>query len=80
MNILCGDGSKAGSATPAPVSPTSSDCGIIEVAGTSGAVGDGFYYDDGSSPANGVTQYQGYDDANGELTRCVSGVKSCLSL
>lgn len=43
----------------------------MEVAGTSGAANDGFYYDDSSDPADGVTQYTGYDEANGELTRFV---------
>lgn len=69
VTILCGDGSTASSATPAPVSVTSSSCGIIEIAGTSGAASDGFYYDEGDL-ADGVTQYQGYDEVNGELTRC----------
>lgn len=75
MTILCGDGSTAGSVTPAPVSATSSSCGIIEVAGTSGAASDGFYYDEGNL-ADGVTQYQGYDDVDGELTRWVGA--ACL--
>ncbi|CAN0385283.1 unnamed protein product [Ectocarpus fasciculatus] len=69
LTILCGDGTTAaGSGTPAPVSVTASDCVIIEVAGTSGAASDGFYYDDGSDLGDGVTQFGGYDDVNGELT------------
>eukprot|EP00752_Nemacystus_decipiens_P017485 g15676.t2 len=67
VDILCSDGSTAGLATPAPVSATSSSCGVIEVAGTSGAVSDGFYYDEGNL-ADEVARYQGYDAVNGELT------------
>ncbi|CBJ33995.1 expressed unknown protein [Ectocarpus siliculosus] len=69
LTIVCGDGTTAaGSGTPAPVSVTASDCEAIEVAGTSGAESDGFYYDDGSELGDGVTQYVGYDVVNGELT------------
>lgn len=76
LTILCGDGTTAsGSGTPAPASVTPSDCGVIEVAGTSGAESDGFYYDDGSELGDGVTQYGGYDVVNGELTRCVFFVR-----
>lgn len=80
VDILCSDGSTAGSATPAPASATSSDCAIVEVAGTSGAVSDGFYYDDGSNPEDGVAQYKGYDNVNGELTRCLASVFYSLRL
>eukprot|EP00903_Cladosiphon_okamuranus_P015356 g14182.t1 len=74
VSVLCSDGSTAGSATPAPV--TTSDCVIIEVAGTSGAASDGFYYDDGSQPSDGVAQYVGYDTVNGELTSNGNAVRA----
>ncbi|CAM9389967.1 unnamed protein product, partial [Hapterophycus canaliculatus] len=69
VGILCSDGSTAGSTTPSPLPASVSDCEILEVAGTSGAGKDGFYYDDGAEPADGVKQYTGYDDVNDELVR-----------
>lgn len=72
LTILCGDGTTAaGSVTPAPVSVTASNCPVIEVAGTTGASNDGFYYDDRSDLGDDVTQFKGYEYVAGELTRCI---------
>ena len=65
VEVVCGDGSSI--STPAPVALSSTDCGIVEVAGILGEGLDGTYYDDGSSPSGGVTRYMGYDA--GDLTR-----------
>ncbi|CAM9326134.1 unnamed protein product [Ascophyllum nodosum] len=64
VEVVCGDGSSI--STPAPVALSSTDCGIVEVAGILGEGLDGTYYDDGSSPSGGVTRYMGYDA--GDLT------------
>lgn len=69
IGIVCGDGT--GEVAPAPTSAPfiSSECDIVEVAGTSGASFDGFFYNDGSPLEDGVVQYIEYALVGDDLSR-----------